>query len=87
MPNPPLERPSPPQQPRGSWISIFLALMFGAVVVVILTFITLGTFAPVLVIGGILFLFVGLHYCLWGWWLGGVIRQAEGEEEEADEEE
>ena len=84
MPNPPLERPSPPQPPSGSWISIFLALLLGTVAVVTLTFITLGIFGPVLVIGGILFLIVGLHYCLWGWWLGSVIRQAEGEEEEEE---
>ena len=84
MPNPPLERPSPPEQPRSSWLSVFLAFLLGSAAFVAISFLTLGIFAPVLVIGGILFFIVGLHYCLWGWWLGSVIRQAESEEEEEE---
>jgi len=79
-----------PPQPRsvqtdntlGSWIAIVLMALICIAIYVVLTFLTLGVFGPVLIVGGILFGIVAFHYFVWGWWLGRVIREASDEEEE-----
>tara|TARA_B100000809_G_scaffold265173_1_gene323175 strand:+ start:1211 stop:1330 length:120 start_codon:yes stop_codon:yes gene_type:complete len=35
----------------------------------------------ILLAAGGLFLVAGLHYLVWGWWLGRVIREEESDEE------
>ena len=77
-----LKPPPPEQQRRGSWLPIILALVLCSGVFGVISFLTLGVFTPVLVIAGLLLAITGLHYCVWGWWLGGVLRAAEEEETE-----
>lgn len=78
-----LLRPPETRENRGNWLGILLVLAVGMVVYLVLSFLTLNFFGPVLVVGGILMMIVAFHYVVWGWWLGRVIRQAEGDEDEA----
>lgn len=84
MSSEPLKPPPQPEKQRGSWLPIALALVLCSGVFVVISFLTLGVFTPVLVIAGVLLAITGLHYCVWGWWLGGILREAE--DEESDEE-
>jgi hypothetical protein len=43
---------------------------------VILLVCTAGNVAALLIAGGV-FAFGAVHYLIWGWWLGGVIRRRE----------
>lgn len=83
LPKPPT-KPPPPEEKRGSWLSIGLALVLCLGIFVVISFLTLGTFLPVLAIAGIILAFAGFHYCVWGWWLGRVLRDAEEEEATED---
>jgi hypothetical protein len=77
----PLRRPEPPP-PRSSCLSIFLAGGLLALTAVALFALSLGTFLPVMVIGGLILFVAGFHYVVWGWWLGPMIhREAEEEAE------
>ena len=62
-------RPEPPDRGGSSWLAIMLAGLLGAAIVVTLTFLTLGYFGPVLLIGLLIFGLVACHYFVWGWWL------------------
>lgn len=75
--------PPPPSQPSTSWLSIAMAGLLALLAGVTLFYLTLGFFAVVVMIGGLLSLFVGAHYLVWGRWLGPMIR-AEVEAEEAE---
>ena len=92
---PPPGAPPPPTRPdlaeprtsrRGAWLAIFLtfAVLVGAYLA--LVFLSLGFLAPLVVIGGLVFLFTAFHYLVWGWWLGRVIRQARENEGNDDDE-
>ncbi len=77
----------PHRSSRGAWLAIFLALAAFAGAYVALVFLSLGFLAPLVVIGGLVFLFTAFHYLVWGWWLGRVVRQArenDGDDEETD---
>jgi hypothetical protein len=51
-------------------------------VLVVLSFLTLGVFANVAIGIGAILAFAGFHYLVWGWWLGGIIRrEVEAEEQ------
>lgn len=52
---------------------------------VVLIFLTQGVFLPVLLLGGLVFVVTGLHYLVWGWWLGDYIRRQEALVEEASQ--
>lgn len=83
MSNPILQPPGPPDPPRGSWLSIFLAVTLGSAALVILSFLTFNLLLPVVVIGGLIFVVAGCHYFVWGWWLSDLIRRAhEGDDKE-----
>jgi len=82
FPKPPHLRDAQSENKLGSWIAIFLVAMLCVASYVVLTFLTLGVFGPVLIVGGILFGIVAFHYCVWGWWLGKVVREASDDEEE-----
>ena len=84
MPKLPLPPPKPPEprQARGSWLSIAVAITICMAAYTGLTFLTLGFFGPVLIIGGVVFAIVAFHYVVWGWWLGSVIREASDESDE-----
>jgi uncharacterized RDD family membrane protein YckC len=78
----------PDEKPRA-WQSLLVAaLTFGLLVaaLIVLYVLSLGTIGLAVVVGGGLFFVVGLHYLVWGWWLGPAI-QREVEAEEADENE
>lgn len=75
-------RPDPAERPRGSWLALMLAASAMLALIVTLTFITLGYFGPVLVVGAVMGGIVLFHYVVWGWWLPHVLRQAAEEEAE-----
>jgi hypothetical protein len=69
-----------------AWHSALAASLtvIGVVVAIVgLYVLSLGTIGLAVVVGGGLFLLVGLHYVVWGWWLGPAIhRDVEAEEDE-----
>lgn len=71
---PPLpERPeTAPPTPRGSCI-ILLAVMFGFVAAVLLTFLMIGFFWP-FVIGFAVLSVIALQYLVWGWLFERIYR-------------
>jgi type VI protein secretion system component VasK len=82
MTAPPLPpKPELYEKPRGSWLAILLAGGVLFLVVVGLTFLTLGYFGPVIVVAGIMGGVVLFHYLVWGWWLEKILRQAKAEED------
>ena len=72
--------PDPPAPNRRSLVPILLAILFFSIVSLVLIFLTLGSFGLILLAAGGLFLVAGLHYLVWGWWLGNVIREEESDE-------
>ena len=84
MSKPSLHKP-PPQEQRGSWFSILLAIFFLVLAVVVLFGLPLGVFVPVMLVGGLIFLAViGFHYFVWGRWLTNVLQQEGDEDEDAE---
>ncbi|MCH2128486.1 MAG: hypothetical protein MK179_05045 [Pirellulaceae bacterium] len=77
-----LRRPEPPK-PHRTILSIFLAFVLFAIVSAVLFFLTLGSFGQVFVIGGVILMVIGFHYVVWGWWLGRIIREEEGQSNES----
>ncbi|HTN77050.1 MAG TPA: hypothetical protein VL096_17445 [Pirellulaceae bacterium] len=76
------EKPTPPDAPpRGSWLALMLAAGVTFLVIVTLTFLTIGYFGPVLIIAALMAGVVLFHYVVWGWWLEPVLRQAQAEED------
>jgi protein-S-isoprenylcysteine O-methyltransferase Ste14 len=78
------QRPEPPsEKPRSSLLPITLAVLLLVIICAALFFPTLGSFGIVLVIGCVVFGIAAMHYLLWGWWLGKMIRDdVEAEERE-----
>jgi hypothetical protein len=82
MPAPPLPpKPSLPEKPRGSWLAILMAGGLSISVMVGLTFLTIGWFGPVVVVGAVMGGIITMHYVVWGWWLQPVLKRAMEEEE------
>ena len=72
-------------KPRAWHSMLAAALTIGLlfVALVALYVLSLGTIGLAVVVGGGLFLTVGVHYLVWGWWLGPAIqREVEAEEKE-----
>lgn len=63
-----------PKPKRGAWWAILLAGMLLSVVSVGLTFLTLGYFAFFVLVGGSIFLVIGLQYLIWGWLFERIYR-------------
>ncbi len=78
----PLNRPSVSQpSARTSWLSIMAVFFLALLASILLCFLTMWFFLPVLVIGGIVvFLLTGFHYLVWGWWIGRIL-ETEAEDE------
>jgi len=74
-------RPEPAPR-RGSCLSFFLAAALAVVATAALYAISLGTFLPVLIIGGLIVFITAFHYFVWGWWLGRMIEREAQEEAE-----
>jgi hypothetical protein len=70
---PPPERPDfQPPQPRGSCL-VWLAVLFGFVCSVVLTFLMIGFLWP-FVIGFAILSIIALQYLVWGWWFERIYR-------------
>jgi hypothetical protein len=65
---PELEAP----KPRGSCL-VWLAVMFGFVAAVVLSFLMIGFFWP-FVIGFAVLAIIALQYLVWGWWFERIYR-------------
>ncbi len=73
----------------GSGLGLCLAFGFGFCLILGLIFLS-ASLAPVVIVA-VAFVFVlfggaALHYLIWGWWLGGMIRQDVEAEERDDAE-
>ncbi len=76
----------PNEQPR-TWQTLLVSVLLLFLLVVSLVglyILSIGFIGVAVLVGGGLFLIVGLHYIVWGWWLGPAI-QREVELEEDDE--
>ncbi|QDU25780.1 hypothetical protein ETAA8_08510 [Anatilimnocola aggregata] len=75
-PVPPLP-PSPDfgDKPRTSYWSLVLVGIALLLCMTLLTFLTLGLFGPVILLGFVVFVVIGLQYLLWGWLFERVYRQ------------
>src|SRR5438034_1105835 len=79
--DPPRRGPSVPPaavKPSGSLLSIFLAGVGALVLAAILGFLMIPVAGVALGAAALVFVLVALaafHYIVWGWWLGGVIRE------------
>ena len=72
-PTPPFpERPEMPPKPRGSCL-VLLAVLFGLVAAVVLTFLMIGFFWP-FVVGFAVLSIIALQYLVWGWWFERIYR-------------
>lgn len=72
--------PPPPQpdfgdKPRGTWWTIALAGLALLFVMTLLSFLTLGYFAPVVFLGLGVFALIGVQYLVWGWFFERIYRQ------------
>jgi ABC-type uncharacterized transport system permease subunit len=77
-PRPPFDEP----KPRGSWLTIWLAATLGVTLAVLLTFLTIGYFGPVILLGIGIFIVIGLQYLVWGWWFERIYRSHPVEDDE-----
>ena len=66
------ERPELPPKPRGSCL-VYLAVLFGLVSSVVLTFLMIGFFWP-FVVGFAVLSIIALQYLVWGWWFERIYR-------------
>ena len=67
------ERPPPSNDPEtrereqlATFLALALTVVFGGAFVAFLIFISLGLFLWVIVIGGLIALYTGVHYLIWG---------------------
>jgi CHASE2 domain-containing sensor protein len=75
-------KPELPARARTSWLAIGLVGFVGLALAVVLTFLTVGYFGPVLLLGAAVFFVIGLQYLVWGWWFERVYRQHEPNRDE-----
>jgi len=76
-PKPVPPQPLPPDfsdKPRTSVWSIVLAGIALLFILVALSFLTLGYFAPVIVLGLAVFGLIGVQYLVWGWLFERIYR-------------
>lgn len=76
----------PPDEPTENRSSLFSTVMTLAVIVLLIAVIyglSMGTAGPALAIAAAVFALGALHYVVWGWWMGGMIRE-DVEAEERD---
>ena len=74
-PSPSLPAPQPPQRRNGT--GLILILLPIVLVTGLLAVLFQGFVIIVLAVLGV----VGLHYFLWGWWLGEAIKREDEEED------
>lgn len=72
---PPLPpKPDLAEKPRGSWLAILLMGSGALAFVIVMTFLTLGFFGPIVVLGLAVFGIIGLQYLVWGWYFEKIYR-------------
>lgn len=79
--------PAPPPA-RSPWISIVLASVVGLFLFSALLLLTGGAAVAIggaAIVGLLAFGFAAVHYLVWGWWLGGIIRREAEEDAESGE--
>ncbi len=83
---PPLpSKPEIPEPPQRSCLSLGLAALFVSFMVLILLFLTLGSFGPVLIVGGGIFLFAAIQYLIWGRLMTRLLKQqSDNDDQSAD---
>ena len=77
-PNPIPPLPPPPEfseKPRTSAWSLVLAGIALLFIMTVLSFITLGYFAWIILLGMGVFLMIGGQYLVWGWYFEKIYRQ------------
>jgi hypothetical protein len=67
--------PEPLPKPRG-FCFIYLAVLFGFILAVGLSFVIMGSFLPFM-IGFAVLAIIALQYFLWGWWFEKIYRSAD----------
>jgi hypothetical protein len=78
-------RDEPPQSKRRGGLLVWaLGGTFGLLLFIALVVVTMGQILPVLIMAAAIAGFAGFHYLVWGWWLGGRIRD-QVDKEEVDE--
>jgi hypothetical protein len=77
--------PEPETRRQTSWLPIVLVAIVGLALAAILTVLTLGYFGPILLIGLLVFLVIGLQYLLWGWWMERIYRNVPADADDIDE--
>jgi Kef-type K+ transport system membrane component KefB len=80
----------PPEPPptRSPWVSIVLASVVGLFLFAALLLLTGGAavaIAGAAIVGLLAFGFAAVHYLVWGWWLGRIIRREAEEDAESGE--
>lgn len=73
-----------PEKATTSRGRFFIVLFCGFSLLTILAFISLF-YVGFAVVLGLIVLMVLFHYVVWGWWLGGIIRQAEADQDSGNE--
>lgn len=73
--------PPRPEKPPTSIVPLLLAGLLAAIVFVALFFLTLGVIGPVVVVGMAIFGFGLLQYVMWGWWVSGILRDEQADDE------
>jgi uncharacterized membrane protein len=69
---PPPEFPEKPRKSSWTLVLAGIALLF---IMTALSFLTLGYFTPVVVLGVGMFGMIGLQYLVWGWYFEKIYRQ------------
>ena len=79
----PSDEPTPK---RSSFFSTVMALALIVLLIAGIYGLSLGTAGPALIIAAGVFAMGALHYMIWGWWMGRMIREdVEAEERESEE--
>lgn len=72
--------PTARQPPPGfPWAVLMVLFLLGGFFV-LLTFLSTGLLAPLGFVALGIVMVCGLHYIVWGWWLGAAIRREEEED-------
>jgi hypothetical protein len=78
--------PDTPAPKRSSFLSTVVILALTVLLIAGIYGLSLGTAGPALIIVAVVFALGALHYLIWGWWMGRMIRDdVEAEERESEE--
>ena len=69
-------------KPRTTGWSLVLAGIGFLFILGMLSILTLNTFSPVVLLGTVFFLLIGVQYFVWGWWFERIYRRGREDLEE-----